>query len=295
LPEPTWGNHIPLAQDSGLTVKKYRYYNSKTCGLDEENLLTDLKAIPKGSVVLLHACAHNPTGVDPSQEQWKKISAICKEKGLFVFFDAAYQGFASGDPGPSQILLVSAVLLRRFLFFFSELDVWAIRHFIEQGHKPIIAQSFAKNFGLYGERIGTIHIVTSSAEESERVDSQLKILIRPMYSNPPIYGARVISTILQDAELKAEWRREVKLMADRIITMRKQLVQHLKELGSKKDWAHVTNQIGMFCFTGLSPEQCDRLTNEYAIYLTRNGRISVAGLTSANVKYLAEAIHAVTK
>jgi len=184
MPQPTWGNHIPLAQDSDLKVKTYKYYDPKTCGLDEAGMLADLKNAPSGSIVLLHACAHNPTGVDPTPEQWKKVSDVCKEKGHFVFFDVAYQGFASGDP---------------------ERDVWAIRYFLEQGHQPIIAQSFAKNFGLYGERVGAVHIVTSSAEEAARVDSQLKILIRPMYSNPPIYGARIVATILNDPELRAEW------------------------------------------------------------------------------------------
>jgi aspartate aminotransferase, mitochondrial len=273
-PQPTWGNHIPIFTDAGFQVKYYRYYDAKTIGLDEKGFLGDIEAAPAGSVMLFHACAHNPTGVDPTQEQWKKASEICKRKGHYVFFDTAYQGFASGDP---------------------ERDIWAVRHFIEQGHQVIISQSFAKNFGLYGERIGAVHIVVGNAAEKEAVDSQLKILIRPMYSNPPVHGARIISTIWQDAELRAEWRREVKLMADRIITMREQLVKALKELGSTRDWSHITKQIGMFCFSGLTPDQVDTLAEKYAIYMTRNGRISMAGLSSANVKYLAEAMHDVTK
>lgn len=274
FPQPTWGNHIPIFTDAGFQVKYMRYYDAKTIGLDEKGFLADIEAAAPGSVMLFHTCAHNPTGVDPSQEQWKKASEICKRKGHFVLFDAAYQGFASGDP---------------------ERDVWPIRHFIEQGHQVMVCQSFAKNFGLYGERTGAIHIVTGSAAEKENVESQLKILIRPMYSNPPIHGARIITTVWNDQALRTEWRREVKLMADRIITMREQLVQGLKEAGSTRDWSHITKQIGMFCFSGLTPTQVDTLAEKYAIYMTRNGRISMAGLTSANVKYLAQAMHEVTK
>lgn len=274
LPNPTWGNHIPIAKDAGFEVASYRYYDASTIGLDEQGLLQDVDAAPAGSIFLFHVCAHNPTGVDPTQEQWKKISAVCKKKGHFVFFDMAYQGFASGDP---------------------ERDVWPVRHFIEQGHRPLIAQSFAKNFGLYGERIGAVHIMTDSATESHCVDSQLKIIIRPHYSNPPIGGARLVSTILQDPELTSQWRTDVKVMADRIIKMRELLVQHLKQAGSKRDWSHVTKQIGMFCYSGLTPEQCDELASKYHIYMTRNGRISMAGVTSSTVEYLAKSIAEVTK
>jgi len=199
---------------------------------------------------------------------------VCKERNHFVFFDCAYQGFASGDP---------------------EKDVAAVRLFIEDGHEIALCQSFAKNFGLYGERIGAFTLLASSATEAEALESQLKILVRPMYSNPSIYGARLVSTILNDPALNAQWRTEVKGMADRIITMRHQLVKHLKDIGSTKDWSHIVNQIGMFCFSGLTPEQVDKITRDWHVYLTRNGRISMAGITSHNVKYLAEAIHDVTK
>jgi len=274
LPNPTWGNHIPIAKDAGFGVQSYRYYDANTIGLDENGLLEDIDAAPSGSIFLFHVCAHNPTGVDPTHAQWKKMSELCKKKGHFVFFDMAYQGFASGDP---------------------EHDVWPVRHFIEEGHRPMIAQSFAKNFGLYGERIGALHILTDGATESACVDSQLKILIRPHYSNPPVAGARLVSTILHDAELTAQWRKDVKVMADRIIKMRALLVQHLKQAGSKRDWSHVTKQIGMFCYSGLTPEQCDELASKYHIYMTRNGRISMAGVTSSTVEYLAKSIAEVTK
>jgi len=191
-----------------------------------------------------------------------------------VLLDTAYQGFASGDP------------VR---------DAFAVRHFVQEGIPVVACQSFAKSFGLYGERIGALHIVTTSAEETERLLSQLLITIRPMYSNPPIFGARVIATILGDPALTALWRKEVKQMADRIISMRAQLVGNLKSLGSTRDWSHITNQIGMFCYSGLTPEQVERLKNEYHIYMTSNGRISMAGVFSSKVAYLAQAIHAVTK
>jgi len=274
LPDPTWGNHIPIFKDSGCEVATYRYYNPKNFGLDIEGCLADLKAAPSNSVILLHACAHNPTGVDPKIEQWQKISDVCKERNHFVFFDCAYQGFASGDP---------------------EKDVAAVRLFIKDGHNIALAQSFAKNFGLYGERVGAFSILTDNPGETENIESQIKILIRPMYSNPPLYGARIVSTILSNPELSALWRKDVKGMADRIIQMRHLLVNNLKELGSTKDWSHIVNQIGMFCFSGLTPEQCEAITRDWYVFLTRNGRMSMAGITSGNVKYLAEAIHAVTK
>jgi len=273
FPDPTWGNHKPLMTDSGLTWKNYRYYDGKG-GLDFAGMKSDLKGLENGSVLLLHTCAHNPTGVDPTPEQWKELSKLILEKNHFVVFDTAYQGFASGDPVKDRLPL---------------------RIFLDDGHQPAVCQSFAKNFGLYGERVGAFHIVTGSKEERDRVLSQLLILIRPMYSNPPVYGSRVVSTILNNPELKKEWHREVKQMADRIISMRELLVKNLKEVGSKQDWSHITNQIGMFCFTGLKPEHVDKLTKDWHVYLTKDGRISMAGLTSGRVRYLAEAIHAVTK
>ncbi|EGC30356.1 aspartate aminotransferase [Dictyostelium purpureum] len=274
VPNPTWGNHNVIFADCGVPVKSYGYYDPKTCGLNFDAMSNDIKSAPEGSIILLHACAHNPTGVDPSMEQWKKISDICKERKHFVLFDFAYQGFASGNP---------------------EKDAAAIRLFVEQGHNIALCQSFAKNFGLYGERIGAFSLLTATPEEAINVESQLKILIRPMYSNPPVYGARLVSAILKDKELTNQWRTEVKGMADRIIDMREQLVKYLKKHGSTRDWSHITNQIGMFCFTGLTPEQVDRLASEFHIYLTRNGRISIAGINSTNVEYLAKAMHAVTK
>uniref|UniRef100_A0A4X1URE8 Aspartate aminotransferase n=1 Tax=Sus scrofa TaxID=9823 RepID=A0A4X1URE8_PIG len=274
LPKPSWGNHTPIFRDAGMQLHSYRYYDPKTCGFDFTGALEDISKIPAQSVILLHACAHNPTGVDPRPEQWKEMATLVKKNNLFAFFDMAYQGFASGDGNK---------------------DAWAVRHFIEQGINVCLCQSYAKNMGLYGERVGAFTVVCKDAEEAKRVESQLKILIRPMYSNPPVNGARIASTILTSPDLRQQWLQEVKGMADRIISMRTQLVSNLKKEGSSHNWQHIVDQIGMFCFTGIKPEQVERLTKEFSIYMTKDGRISVAGVTSGNVGYLAHAIHQVTK
>jgi len=274
LPKPSWGNHTPIFKHSGMEVAGYRYYNPENCGFDFAGAMEDINNMPEGSVVLLHACAHNPTGVDPKPEEWKAMCDLIKKKGLFPFFDMAYQGFASGDVAK---------------------DAFAVRLFLKEGHQIMLAQSYAKNMGLYGERAGAFSIVCSSEEEAARVNSQVKILIRPMYSNPPVNGARIVTTILNDPALKAQWLDDVKGMADRIIAMRTGLVEGLTAAGSSHNWQHVTDQIGMFCYTGLKPDQVERLTNEFSIYLTKDGRISVAGVTSKNVGYLANAMHEVTK
>jgi aspartate aminotransferase len=200
VPNPTWANHNPIFNDSGIKVQQYAYYDPSNCGLNFSGMVNDIKNAPNGSVILLHACAHNPTGVDPSQAQWQELSQVIKEKGHFPLFDSAYQGFASGD---------------------TDKDAYPIRLFTKDGHNLAACQSFAKNFGLYGERIGALNFVTNNQTEAQALESQLKIIIRPMYSNPPVHGARIVSLILNDADLTAKWKSEVKTMADRIITMRK--------------------------------------------------------------------------
>ncbi|CAF3461827.1 unnamed protein product [Rotaria sp. Silwood1] len=274
LPNPSWGNHTPIMKHAGLDVKSYRYYDSKTCGFDFNGAKEDIEKIPENSIILFHACAHNPTGVDPRPEQWKELSSIVKKRKLLVFMDMAYQGFASGNIDD---------------------DAFAVRKFIEDKHNLILAQSYAKNMGLYGERVGAFTVVCQDKDEVERVMSQIKILIRPMYSNPPIHGARIAAKILNQQDLRSVWLKEVKQMADRIITMRQQLVDNLKKNGSKKNWQHITDQIGMFCFTGLNQQQSERLIKDFSVYLTKDGRISMAGVTSKNNEYLANAIHQVTK
>jgi aspartate aminotransferase len=273
-PLPTWGNHVPIFKFAGLDVKQYRYYDKKTCGFDESGCLDDILKIPEKSIILLHACAHNPTGVDPTPEQWMKIAEACKKRNLYVFFDMAYQGFASGD---------------------TNRDAHAVRYFVDNGHQICLSQSYAKNMGLYGERVGAFTVIGNDEDEAARVMSQLKILIRPIISNPPIHGARIANKILTDPSLKKQWLGDVKTMADRIISMRTQLKSLLAKEGSTRSWEHIEKQIGMFCYTGISPEQVEKLIKEYSIYLTKDGRISVAGVSSGNVGYLAHALHQVTK
>lgn len=273
IPSPTWGNHIAIFREAGMDVRRYRYYDSKTNRLDYDGLVEDLKDAPDGSVILLHACAHNPTGCDPTMDQWKEISNVVKSKSHHVFFDSAYQGFASGD---------------------AEADAAALRYFVAEGHNVVLAQSFAKNFGLYGERTGTLSVLCNSAEEKSAVMSQLKLIIRPMYSSPPIHGSSIVKTVLTDEELTAEYYDNCSEMANRILAMRGKLVKVLKDVGSTHDWSHVTEQIGMFAFTGMSSDMCDELTSKYSIFLTKDGRISLAGLNDGNIEYVAKAVHAVT-
>lgn len=273
-PNPTWGNHIPIFKHSGVPIKHYRYYDKNTVALDFKGLLEDISSIPDGSVILLHACAHNPTGIDLKLDQWKELSQLIKKKNHFPFFDMAYQGFASGDVNRDAI---------------------AVRQFVEDGHDLALVQSYAKNMGLYGERAGAFSFVCSNKEEADRVMSQLKIIIRPMYSNPPIHGARIVAEILGDPSLKKQWLGEVKEMADRIISVRAKLRDELKKQGSNHNWEHITNQIGMFCYTGMDPKQVERLIKEFHVYLTKDGRISMAGVTTKNFERLAYCIHQVTQ
>jgi aspartate aminotransferase len=270
---PTWPNHPQIFGNVGLTHATYPYFSAQTKGLDFEGMLDKIQNAREGSIILLHACAHNPTGVDPTQDQWKEIAKVMSAKKHFPFFDCAYQGFASGD-------------LAR--------DAWAVRYFVEQGFELLIAQSYAKNFGLYGERAGCFHFVTSPDPDAQntttRVASQLAILQRSEISNPPAYGARIASLVLNDPTLFAEWEENLRTMSGRIIDMRKALRAKLEELGTPGTWNHITDQIGMFSYTGLSEKQVLRLREDSHVYMTKNGRISMAGLNTNNVEYFAKAV-----
>ncbi len=273
VPSPTWGNHHAIFKDAGLKVDTYRYYDAATRGLDFDGMCKDLEKMKDGQVILLHACAQNPTGVDVHPNQMAKLSELCARH--LVFFDMAYQGFASGNV---------------------DKDAEFMRLFVKDGHNILLAQSFAKNMGLYGERVGTLSVVCPDEETKKRVESQLKIIIRPMYSSPPLSGARIATEILGREDLFNDWSHEILTMANRIISMRQLLFSHLVHTyQSKLSWDHITNQIGMFCYTGLSPEQVERMRHEFSVYMTKDGRISIAGITSGNVEYLARAIHEVTK
>ncbi|KAI1748461.1 PLP-dependent transferase [Xylaria castorea] len=275
---PTWVNHNQIFSNVGVPVAQYPYFSKQTKGLDFDGMKAAISEAPERSIILLHACAHNPTGVDPTLDQWKEIAALIKERSHFPFFDTAYQGFASGD-------------LTK--------DNAAVRYFIEQGFELVIAQSFAKNFGLYGERAGCFHFVTGPApdapETTTRVASQLAILQRSEISNPPLYGARIVSTVLNDPQLFAEWKENLRTMSGRIIEMRKALRAKLEELGTPGTWNHITDQIGMFSFTGLSEPQALKIREEAHVYMTKNGRISMAGLNTNNIDYFVKAIDKVVR
>ncbi|KAL7283530.1 hypothetical protein ACG7TL_002964 [Trametes sanguinea] len=265
--DPTWVNHHAIFPQVGIPVSTYPYYDPQTIGLAFPAFLETLKTAPARSVFLLHACAHNPTGVDPTREQWGQIADAMLEKGHFAFFDSAYQGFASGD---------------------LENDAWAVREFARRSVPLLVCQSFAKNAGLYGERVGALHIVAPSKEGAARIKSQLSVLARAEISNPPAHGARLVSLILNSDELFEDWKRDIKTMAGRIIAMRKELHRLLtEELKTPGNWDHIVNQIGMFSFTGIGPAQSQALVEKAHIYLTSNGRISMAGLNSHNIRYFA--------
>lgn len=266
---PTWSNHFQIFENSGLNVKTYPYINAEKLTLDIDGILSTIdKEAKEGDIVLLHACAHNPTGIDPTQEQWKQIADLIVKKNLFPFFDCAYQGFASGN-------------LKK--------DGWAIKHFVERNIDMLVCQSFAKNFGLYGERVGALHVVVHDSNTREAVFSQLEKLQRSEISNPPAYGARIVSRILNSPDLFEEWENDLHTMSNRIIDMRAALKTELEKT-TKADWSHIVTQIGMFCYTGLNPDQVKKLREEYHIYMTSNGRVSMAGVNSNNVGYIAQSI-----
>lgn len=273
VPNPTWPIHRTIADLTGFARKDYRYYHPTTKGLDFEGMKEDLNNAKDHSIVMFHVCAHNPTGVDPTNSQWEDILEIVQRKKLFSAFDSAYQGFASGD---------------------LEKDSYSLKLFQEHTDDIMLFQSFAKNFGLYGERAGCVSVVTGSESEKDIVLSRIKQIARPIYSNPPIHGARIVDIVLGDEQLTAMWHQDLRDMSSRMAEMRASLVEKLTALGNEHDWTHVTSQIGMFAFTGLNTEMVNKLREEYAIYMTMDGRISIAGLNTKNIDYVAQGFHAVT-
>jgi len=269
LPSPTWGNHKNIFADAGCEWAEYRYYDSKTVGLDLEGMLEDLRAMPQGSVVILHGCAHNPTGVDPTRDEWVTIADVCEKNRLVPFFDVAYQGFASGS---------------------LEQDAFAVRLFAKRRIEFFCAQSYSKNLGLYAERVGAITAALADSGAAKRVTSQLNRVARAMYSNPPVHGARIVATVMNDPVLFERWNEEMREMAGRITTVRGMLYDELVSRNPDKDWSFVTRQIGMFSFTGLSEAQVANMTEKHAVYMTKDGRISLAGLSQEKCAYLANAI-----
>ena len=222
---PTWGNHFQIFGNVNLPTTTYPYWDASTKGLNFPGMIEALQAAPEGSIILLHVCAHNPTGVDPTREQWVKIAEVLAQKRHFPFFDCAYQGFASGD---------------------LDNDAWAVRYFADAGFEMCVAQSFAKNLGLYGQRAGCFHFITHDVDTKTRILSQLEILQRSEISNPPIFGAKIASAVLNDELLFQQWKEDLKTMSGRIIEMRQRLYNKLVEFGTPGDWSHITQQIGMF-------------------------------------------------
>jgi len=271
LSNPTWANHKTIFGAAGLECKEYAYRDPKTNGLDFDALYESIKTIPAGDVILLHGCCHNPTGIDPTLEQWMKIGDLLAEKGIIPLVDFAYQGLANGIEEDRQGLLE---LTKRVKQMF-------------------ICSSFSKNFGLYRERTGALTVVADNKDQANTVMSQVKLRIRYNYSNPPSHGAQIVAVVLGDEELKAQWYEEVAGIRNRINEMRHLFVKTLKEKGVQEDFSSIIEQRGMFSFSGLTKDQVERLKNEFSIYIVGSGRINVAGMTNDNMDRLCEAIKAV--
>lgn len=271
ISNPTWANHNGVFAAAGLEIAQYSYYNAETKNMDFDAAVTDLSTAAPGDVVLLHGCCHNPTGIDPTAEQWLQLAKLCVEKQLLPMFDFAYQGFAKGV----------------------EDDAEGLRIFAQYCEELLVASSFSKNFGLYNERVGAFTLVAKNAEQAETAFSQVKSIARVIYSNPPAHGAAIVTEILNDAALRAEWEQEVADMRYRIQEMRTLFVQTLKDLGVDADFSFIERQNGMFSFSGLSKDQVARLKEEFAIYIVGSGRISVAGMTKSNMLPLCKGIAAV--
>jgi len=268
ISDPSWENHRALFNGAGFAVEAYRYYDAATRGIDFEGMLADLKAAAPGTIILLHACCHNPTGYDISPSQWDQVIANVKAGGLVPFLDMAYQGFGYGIAEDGAV----------------------IGKFVAAGLDFFVSTSFSKSFSLYGERVGALSVVCESKEEAARVLSQLKIVIRTNYSNPPIHGGAVVTAVLGNPELRALWEKELAEMRVRIKAMRQKLVDGLKAAGVKQDMSFITSQIGMFSYSGLSKDQMVRLRDEFGVYGTDTGRMCVAALNSKNIDYVCAAI-----
>ncbi len=271
ISDPTWANHNQIFNAAGIEIKKYSYYDKATKGLNFDKMVESISQVPKGDVVLLHACCHNPTGVDVTPEQWNVLADMAAKQGFIPLFDFAYQGFGKG----------------------LDEDAYGIRTFAKKIKSFMVANSFSKNFGLYNERVGALTIVADNAEQAAKVFSQMKICVRANISNPPAHGAAIVTTILSDPELYRQWVEEVAEMRKRIRNYREQFVAKLKENGLKQNFEFIKEQNGMFSYTGLELEQVLKLRNDYHIYFVNSGRISLAGINHKNIDPLCKAFAAV--
>lgn len=273
LSTPSWENHRAIFEAAGFTVGSYPYYSPETHGVDFDAMLGALKALKAGTVVLLHASCHNPTGVDLSRDQWAKVLDVCREAALVPFLDFAYQGFAE-DP---------------------EADAFAVRLFAESGLQCVVANSFSKSLSLYRERVGGLTIVAADADEAKRVLSQVKRVIRTNYSSPASHGGQVVATVLGDAGLRAQWLEELAEMRDRILAMRSLMVRTLRGMGVDRDFGFIERQRGMFSFSGLDVDTVRKLRSEKGLYIVDSGRICVAAMNTKNMGYICESIAAALK
>ena len=268
ISDPSWENHRALFTNAGFVVESYRYYDAARRGVNFDGMLADLSAATPGTIVLLHACCHNPTGYDITPAQWDQVIAVVKAKQLVPFLDMAYQGFGNGIAEDGAV----------------------IGKFVAAGLDFFVSTSFSKSFSLYGERVGALSVLCSGKEEADRVLSQLKIVIRTNYSNPPIHGGAVVAAVLGNPELRALWEKELADMRVRIKAMRQKLVDGLKAAGVQQDMSFITTQIGMFSYSGLTKDQMVRLRSEFGVYGTDTGRMCVAALNSKNIDYVCQAI-----
>ena len=268
ISDPSWENHRALFEAAGFTVETYPYYDAKTRGVDFAGMKACLNALPADSIVVLHACCHNPTGADLTEAQWRESIEIMKSRGLVPFLDMAYQGFADGIAE----------------------DALALNLFAASGLQFLVSSSFSKSFSLYGERVGALSVVTASKDESARVLSQIKRVIRTNYSNPPSHGGSVVAAVLSTPELRALWESELAGMRDRIRAMRHSLVEKLQAKGVAQDFSFIVEQRGMFSYTGLSAEQVARLQKEFGVYAVSSGRICIAALNTRNIDYVVDAV-----
>jgi len=272
LSQPTWPNHPNIFTAAGLQIETYPYFDKATNGLDFEGMLQTLETASAGDVLLLHGCCHNPTGTDPSAEQWKQIAELVRRKKLLPLLDFAYQGFGDG----------------------LEQDAVGLREIAQADQDMLICSSYSKNFGLYNERVGALTALAGSKEQAAAVLTQLKKVIRCNYSNPPTHGAAIVEIILTDPQLRQDWEAELAGMRDRINGIRKLFVETIQKVGITQDFSFIANQRGMFSFSGLTPLQVDQLRNDFSIYIVGSGRINVAGISQANVERICEAIKQVT-
>jgi aromatic-amino-acid transaminase len=271
ISDPTWENHRGIFANAGFEIATYPYYDADKRGINFDGMMAALNAAAAGTVVLLHACCHNPTGYDISAEQWDRVVVAVKSRKLIAFLDMAYQGFGQG-------IIEDGV---------------AVQKFVASGEDFFVSTSFSKSLSLYGERVGALSVLCANKDEAARVLSQLKIVIRTNYSNPPTHGGQVAATILNTPELRALWERELAAMRTRIKQMRHALVDKLKEKGVKRDFSFITQQVGMFSYSGLTKDQMLRLRNEFGVYGIDSGRICIAALNSKNIDYAADCIAAV--